>query len=110
MGKNAEKRIELLEKIKNDTNTIEVRDVTEIFSGVLKMLSEHSVVYKKVKNKCSKDEWTAFLHGFINSFLSSLYASAGKDVKETKERTRYVAEVNSDVMLGFAASKKEYDA
>ena len=94
----AELRIDMLEKIKKDKNKIRVKDVSEIFAGIMNVYFEHTKTGQMFKKKLTKDEYIKFLHGFSNSFLSTLYVNGAKDKKEFEERNKFVHEVNADLL------------
>ena len=108
MSKNANKRLQLLDKIMTDENEIQVKEVAELFGAILKGQIEVSNTFKKVKSKVTEDEWNMFIHALVNSFLSSLYCSASKDTDELKARMDEVEDANSDVLI--KKEERKYDA
>ena len=109
---NAEKRLKLLDKMKDDKNQLAVGEVIEIFGGCLDMQIKHSQTFKNVKKKLTQEEWDKFLHALSISFTTSLYCSASKNEEQLLERTKEVQDANSDILIGAALKqdKKGADA
>lgn len=101
MSTNEDKRIKLLDIITKDENKIEVKEVAEIFIGLFTQYFELTKTGKKVKDKLSKDEYVSYVTGFVNSYLSSLYASAAKNKKELKKRMDLIKQINEDVLVSM---------
>ena len=99
-------RIKLFEIIKEDNNTLRVKDVVEVFSGIFLQYFEISKIGRTVKSKLTEDEYVSYVTGFVNSFLSSLYASASKNNKELKKRMDLISQCNKDVLI----TKEEFEA
>lgn len=102
MTEQERKRIEMMDKITNDQNLLSVSDVCEIFSNTLSMQIKKTNTFKNVKKKLTEEEWIKFLSAIIVSFFSSLYCSAANDEEQFKERTKYVTEINKDILVGVA--------
>jgi len=101
-------RINLLEKCAEDTNTIEVRAVTDLFITIIMGYVEKTMTGQVLKKKLSYDEYVRFMTGLINSLLSSLYASAAANPKEIKERVDFIQNANKDLVVKFEQIKEEY--
>lgn len=99
MTKQEKGRIELVDKIKNDTNTLEVRDITQAFLEIFFGYFEISKSGSAIKKKLTEEEYVRYVTGFVNSFLSTIYVSASKDEKELKQRMEYVKKINKDVLI-----------
>ena len=100
-------RIALLDKIKADTNKIEVKEVSEIFVTLLFSYFKITKTGKKVADKLTEEERVSFMTGFSNSFLSSLYVSASKDEKEQLKRMNEANKANKDVLVGWDAKERK---
>lgn len=94
-----QQRIELLKKVTSDKNKIEVKLVTEIFIETLKIYFDQTQTGKAVKDNLTEAQYNRFLHGFTNSFLSTLYVNASKKQEEFDERLKYVTAVNNDLLV-----------
>ena len=100
-----QQRIELLKKVTSDKNKIEVKLVSEMFAETIKMYFEQTQTGKAVKDNLTEAQYMRFLHGFTNSFLSTLYIHASKNQKEFDERLKYVTSVNDD-LLAYCEKKR----
>lgn len=94
----AEQRIQMLNKVKKDTNKIQVKDVCEMLAETIQIYFKDTKSGRLVKEKLTEQEFTIFLHGFCNSFLSTLYVNSAKNQKEFKERLLYIDNVNADLL------------
>lgn len=98
--KEAEKRrIELFEKARKDTNTVEAGKVVEMFRGLIAGLEKNTQTFQRVKDQMGETNWVIFIHSLSNSFISTLYVNAGKDEQECLERLKYVDSVNGDLLV-----------
>lgn len=98
--KEAEKRrIELFEKARKDTNTVEAGKVVEMFRGLIAGLEKNTQAFQLVKKQMGETNWIIFVHSLSNSFISTLYVNAGKDEQEQLERLKYVDSVNGDLLV-----------
>lgn len=100
MAKNEQLRIQMLMKVKQDTNKIQVKDVCEMLAETVKIYFTGTKSGRRVKERLTEEEFTIFLHGFCNSFLSTLYVNSAKNQKQFEERLKYVENVNSDLLVG----------
>lgn len=100
-----QERIKLFEIITKDTNKIEVKAVVEVFASLFLRYFEVTKTGKAIKAKLTEDEYVSYVTGFINSFISSLYATASKDKKELKKRMDLIQKLNGDVLV----SKEEFE-
>lgn len=105
MAKNEKKRINLLKKIRADKNTIMVKDVEECFTGTLFLLIDKTKTFAMVKEKLGEDDFNRMLHSLANSFLTSLYCTAGKDKDEQLARLKEANKTNSDLLAGVYTTK-----
>lgn len=106
MKAQSEKRLELLELVKNDKNKISVGKAVVVFSSVISQLDKHTKTFKKAKEKLGEDDYVAFLHAIINSYTSSLYVSASKNAKEQMKRRMIIEDANKDLLVKTVAVKK----
>lgn len=98
--KEAEKRrIELFEKARKDTNTVEAGKVVEMFRGLIAGLQTNTKTFQMIKEKMGETNFIVFIHSLSNSFISTLYVNAGKDEQECLERLKYVDSVNGDLLV-----------
>lgn len=98
--KEAEKRrIELFEKARKDTNTVEAGKVVEMFRGLIAGLEKNTQAFQTVKKQMGETNWIIFVHSLSNSFISTLYVNAGKNEEEQLERLKYVDSVNGDLLV-----------
>lgn len=99
MSKEEEGRIKLFDIITKDKNKIMVKEVAQIFCTLFGEYFESTKTGKAVRKKLTEEEFIAYFTGFVNSFLSSLYASASKNEEEFKKRVNEVHEANQDVLV-----------
>lgn len=105
MAQNEQKRINLLTKIESDSNTIKVSEVLQVFAGVTNLVINETKAAKNIKAHVTEDEFNAFLHSLINSFLTSLYVTASKNDKQREERMAEAKDTNSDLLIGIKTMK-----
>ena len=105
MAKNEQKRINLLKKIRADKNTIMVKDVEECFTSTLYLLLNKTKTFARAKEKLGEDDLNCMVHSLANSFLTSLYCTAGKDKAEQLARAKEASETNSDLLAAVYAKK-----
>ena len=98
-------RIKLFDVIKEDKNKLPVSAVVEVFAGTFMQYFEVSKIGKTVKSKLSKDEFVSYVTGYINTFMSSIYATASKNDKELKKRMDFIQQCNKDVLI----TKEEFE-
>ena len=109
MTKEEQGRINLFKLISCDQSEVTVSLVTEIFCQIFFSFFDVTETGKEAKAKLTEDEFVRFTTGFVNSFLSTLYANAGRDEKEQLKRMEVVAKVNKDVLVAVK-EKREADA
>ena len=97
MPKSKEK-IDLLDKIIQDENQIEVGDAAEIFFQLFIYYFEKTNTGKIVKSKLTEDEYIAYVTGMTNTYLCSLYVNGAKDDKQQQERIMEASLANEDVL------------
>lgn len=98
-------RIKLFNIIKEDTNTLQVKEVVDLFANLFVTYFDQTKTGRTIKNKVTEPEFVSFVTGFANSFLSSLYCSASNDENEFKERMELVEETNKDVLVSVGIKK-----
>lgn len=99
MTNEQKQRIVLIEKIKKDTNTLQVNEIAEIFTAIFFPYFEISETGRAVKQRLNVDEYVRYCTGLCNSFLSTVYVSAGKSKEECQERLEEVNEANKDILV-----------
>lgn len=101
-----DKKIELLDRIKADRNTLTVATVAEIFVTTFFGCIEKTNSGKKIKEKLTEPEFVKFANGMTDSFLSSIYGSASKNEEEFQERIAFLEEVHADTEVRYAEKAK----
>lgn len=105
ISKQEQGRIDMLKVIAQDENEIKVKEVTEIFCGLMGTYFDKTETGKAVKKKLSKDEFVRFINGISISFLSSLYCSASKDGEQLEVRMELIEKSNKDILVGIKVDK-----
>lgn len=100
------KKTKLLRAIEKDTNTLAVKDITALFCGLLGKYFDVTRTGQAVKNKLTEEEYEKFIVGIANSFLSSLYITAGKDAEEQTKRWQFTCDANKDVIVSSEVLKE----
>ena len=96
MQKDIEK---LFRKIASDKNTIEVKEVVEVFVHIFDGVIAMSESFSPFRERMTTEEQNKLINCLTNSFLSSLWVTASKDERQFKERIAYVEEINKDVLI-----------
>jgi len=97
-----DKKIELLDRIKADRNTLTVSTVAEIFVTTFFGCIDKTNSGRKIKEKLTEPEFIKFVNGMTDSFLSSIYASASKSAEELQERLAILDEAHADTEVRYA--------
>lgn len=98
MTKQEKLRIKLLKIVEKDKNKLEVSEIATIFCGLLSNYFDKTKTGQAVKNKITESEYITFVHGFCNSFLSSIYINAADTPAQQQKRLDFVNKVNQDVL------------
>lgn len=87
---------ELWEKIKKDTNEMQVKDIADIFAGTLLGLLQNAECFNIVKNKVTEQDFNNMINSLTDSFIVSLYCFAAKNDRELKKRVKLALRTGCD--------------
>lgn len=94
------KRIEFLDIVMKDKNTIDVSTATQLFVESISAVFEKTNIGKEITNIMTEKQYVKLLNGLCLTFMSSIYCSASKDENQLKTRMKLVEIINKDIIVG----------
>ena len=101
------KKEELLIKIHDCENTIEVSEVSEIFVQCITGLEKRVDGVKRIKSKIEEGEWNALINSISLTFLGAIYINCDITDEEKRKRALEFTNAFADSVKGMSISRKE---